>query len=483
VAEPRRTPGPLGLGAALLHRVRRNHTPPAAAARPEPAEPRRSSAYERRTQRTLAAQGPLQTAIRRFHIPRTPLLWLAIFGPGLIAANAGNDAGGIATYAQAGASYGYSLLWVILVVTFSLAVVQEMCARMGAVTGKGLSDLIREQFGIRWTLGAAVALFVANAGTAFSEFIGIAAAMELFHVSRYIAVPIAAVVLWLIVVRGSYRAVERVFLVMTVAFFAYPVSALLGHPNWLSVAKGTFVPTLRADPDYLKVLVALIGTTITPYMQVYVQSAVAEKGITPRDYPLERADVYAGTVFGNLISFFIIVATGATLFLHGSGVQINSASEAAKALQPLAGSGATVLFAVGLLGASLLAGAVLPLTTAYSVAEAFGFEKGVSMGFREAPVFMGIFTGLIGVGALVALIPGLPVFQVLLIIQVVNGLLLPVVLIAALRLTNDVELMGEYRNGRVFNIIAVATVIFVGTLSTLLLLATVLQPFGIGFGS
>jgi NRAMP (natural resistance-associated macrophage protein)-like metal ion transporter len=482
VADPRRTPGPNGSWASRLHLFRRGPAPDTAA-RPETAESHRPSAYERRTQRTLAAQGPLQTAIRRFHVPRTPLVWLAIFGPGLIAANAGNDAGGIATYASAGAAYGYSLLWVLVIITCSLAVVQEMCARMGAVTGKGFSDLIREQFGIRWTLAATAALFVANAGTAFSEFIGIAAAMELFHVSRYIAVPIAAVVLWLVVVRGSYKAVERVFLAMTVVFFAYPISALLGHPNWIAVAKGTLIPTLRANPDYLKVLVALIGTTITPYMQVYVQSSVAEKGITPRDYSLERADVYVGTLFANLISLFIIVATGATLYLHGTGVQITSADQAAKALEPLAGSGATVLFAVGLLGASLLAGAVLPLTTAYSVAEAFGFEKGVSMGFSEAPVFMGIFTGLIGVGALIALIPGLPLFQVLLVIQVVNGLLLPVVLIAALRLTNDVELMGEYRNGRVFNVIATATTIFVIALSSLLLLSTVLQPFGVSFGS
>jgi len=468
VAEPRRNPGPRLWWAALLRVFRR--------------EPRPTSAYTRATQRRLAAQGPLQAAIRRFHVPRRPLLLLAIFGPGLIAANAGNDAGGIATYAQAGASYGYSLLWVILIITFSLAVAQEMCARMAAVTGKGLSDLIREQFGIRWTLFATAALFVANAGTAFSEFIGIAAAMELFHVARYISVPVAAVVLWLIVVRGSYKAVERIFLLMTVAFFAYPVSAFLAGPNWLAVGKGTFVPTLRANPDYLKVLIALIGTTITPYMQVYIQSAVAEKGVTMRDYPLERADVYAGTLFGNLISFFIIVATGATLFLHGAGVRIDTAAQAARALTPLAGSGATVLFAIGLLGASLLAGAVLPLTTAYSVTEAFGFEKGISMGFREAPVFMGIFTGLIGVGALIALVPGLPVFQVLLVIQVVNGLLLPVVLIAALKLTNDRELMGEYRNGRVFNVIAVATTVFVIVLSTALLLVTVLQPLGVSFG-
>ncbi|MHB8574560.1 MAG: Nramp family divalent metal transporter [Dehalococcoidia bacterium] len=419
--------------------------------------------------------------LRRVRLPRGLLLWLAIFGPGMISANAGNDAGGITTYAQAGAQYGYSLLWVMVVITISLAVVQEMCARMGAVTGKGLTDLIREQFGIRWATFATVALFIANAGTAFSEFIGIAAAMELLGVSRYIAVPIASVTLWLVVVRGSYKAVERIFLVMAIAFFAYPISAFLAHPAWADVGRGAFVPRLSGDANYLKVLIALIGTTVTPYMQIYVQSAVAEKGVTPQTYPLQRADVYVGTIFGNLISMFIIIATGATLFVSGQH-NIASAADAARALVPLAGSGAKVLFAIGLLGASLLAGAVLPLTTAYSVSEAFGFEKGVSMGFREAPVFMGIFTGLIVVGSAIALTPGLPIIDVLLNLQVVNGILLPVVLIAALRLTNDAELMGEFRNGRVFNAIAIATTGFVVLLSSVYLVLQILDPFGIKFG-
>jgi Mn2+/Fe2+ NRAMP family transporter len=452
-----------------------------AAARPEQADrPDFASAW-RRTERNLPSQGRLQSFIRHFHVPRTLLLSLAVFGPGLIAANAGNDAGGIATYAQAGARYGYSLLWVLVIISVSLAVVQEMCARMGAVTGKGFSDLVREQFGIRWAFFVTLALFVANAGVGFSEFIGIAAAMELIGVSRYIAVPVAAFVLWFVVARGSNKVVERVFLIMTVAFFAYPISAFLAHPNWLSVGRHMIVPTFQANADYLKVMIALIGTTVTPYMQIYVQSAVVDKNVTPADYPLERVDVYVGTAFGNLIAMFIIVATGATLYVHQQ-YNIGSAADAARALEPLAGEGAKVLFAVGLLGASLLAAAVLPITTAFSAAEVFGFEKGVSMGFREAPVFMGIFTALMALGAAVALIPGLPVIQVLLVIQVVNGILLPVVLIAALKLTNDRELMGQYRNGPVFNTVAIATVVFVLALSSIYLLLTVLEPFGITFG-
>jgi Mn2+/Fe2+ NRAMP family transporter len=344
---------------------------------------------------------------------------------------------------------------------------------MGAVTGKGFSDLVREQFGIRWTAAIVVALFFANGLTAFSEFVGIAAAMEMVGVSRYIAVPIAGVVLWLLVTRGSYRAVERIFLLMTVAFFAYPISAILAHPNWKDVGTSLVVPHLHNNSQYLIDMIALIGTTVTPYMQIYVQSAVVDKGVTPRDYPLERLDVYLGTLFGNTMSAFMIIATGAAFLAAGSHlVSINSAADAARALEPLAGSAAKPLFAVGLLGASMLAAGVLPLTTAYSVAEAFGFEKGVSFGFRDAPVFMGIFTGFIALGVLVALIPNLPLVSVLIAVQVVNGVLLPVVLVAALRLTNDAELMGRYRNGPIFNTIAVLMTVFVGALSIALLVVT-----------
>lgn len=443
------------------------------------AELREKSALTRRTERALATQGPVQAALRKLHLPRSPLVYLAIFGPGLIAANAGNDAGGVITYAQVGAAHGYDLLWVLLVITVSLAVIQEMCARMGAVTGKGFSDLVREQFGIRWTAAVVLALFFANTLTACSEFVGIASAMELFGVARYLSVPVAGAILWLIVVRGSYKGVERVFLLMTIAFFAYPISAVLAHPQWGDVAKSLVIPRFHSNSQYVIDMIALIGTTVTPYMQIYVQSAVVDKGVTPRDYPLERLDVYSGTAFGNIISAFMIIATGAALLALGDKLgPISTAADAARALEPLAGSAAKPLFAIGLLGASLLAAAVLPLTTAYSVTEAFGFEKGVSMGFREAPVFMGIFTGLIVLGGAVALIPGLPLVSVLVAVQVVNGLLLPVVLIAALRLTNDSDLMGKYRNGPIFNAVAVLTTVFVIVLSIILVVITVGGLFG-----
>lgn len=452
---------------------RRAERPAADERAPQPAEGRRKNLFQRRTERALEAQGWLPETIRRLRLPRSPLIYLAIFGPGLIAANAGNDAGGVITYAQVGAAHGYDLLWVLVVITVSLAVIQEMCARMGAVTGKGFSDLVREQFGIRWTAAVVVALLFANGLTAFSEFVGIAAAMELLGVTRYVAVPIGGVALWLLVTRGSYSVVERIFLIMTLAFFAYPISAILAHPHWGDVGKALVVPHLHSDSQYLTDMIALIGTTVTPYMQIYVQSAVVDKGVTPRDYPLERLDVYLGTLFGNVMSAFMIIATGAAFLAAGSHlVSINSAADAARALQPLAGDAAKPLFAVGLLGASMLAAGVLPLTTAYSVAEAFGFEKGISFGFREAPVFMGIFTGFIALGVLIALIPALPLVQVLIAVQVVNGVLLPVVLIAALRLTNDAELMGRYKNGPIFNAIALLTTIFVGSLSIVLLIIT-----------
>lgn len=435
------------------------------------------AAMERRRRVRTAARGWLRrggegalAALRRRYARL--FLFLGVLGPGLISANAGNDAGGIATYASAGASYGYSLLWVMFLVTISLAVVQEMCARMGAVTGKGLSDLIRENFGIRWTFVAMLGLLISNAGVAVSEFIGIAAVGDLFHIPRIVIVPLAAVALWAFIVFGSYRSAERVFLLLTLPFLAYPVAALLARPDWGAVAHGALVPTFRSDPAYIAIVVALIGTTITPYMQIFVQSSVAEKGVTAEGYPLERIDVYAGAIFGDLIDFFIIVATGATLFTHG--IQVETAADAARALEPFAGSAAVLLFGVGLFGACMLSGAVLPLTTAYSLSEAFGFEKGISRGFGEAPVFMGIFTGLIVLGALVALVPGLPIIAMLLAIQVLNGALTPIVLIAALRLTNNREVMGDHRNGPIFNIVATVTVVIVIGLTVALLAMTLL---------
>jgi NRAMP (natural resistance-associated macrophage protein)-like metal ion transporter len=413
--------------------------------------------------------------VRRAVSSRRGLLaYLAVIGPGVIAANAGNDAGGIATYASAGADYGYSLLWTLIPLVLALGIVQETCARMGAVTGKGLSDLIREQFGVRWTVLVMLALLVANGGVTVSEFVGIAAATELFGVPRYVSVPLAAFAVWWLVVKGSYRRVERVFLLMSLVFLGYIVSAFMARPEWGEVARGFVRPQIDFNAGYLFTVVALIGTTISPYMQVFVQSSVVEKGVTEEDYALTRADVWTGTIFAMAIAFFIAVATAAKL--HTTGVRIESAEQAAKALEPLAGPYATALFGVGLFGASMLAAAVLPLSTAYSISEALGFEKGVSRSFREAPIFLGIFTFLIAVGGLVAILPGLPLFRVLLVTQVINGLLLPVLLVSILRLVNNRELMGAHTNGRVYNAASWLTAAAVSALS-LLFIATRLFDF------
>jgi NRAMP (natural resistance-associated macrophage protein)-like metal ion transporter len=396
--------------------------------------------------------------------------YLAILGPGMITANAGNDAGGIATFASVGAEHGYRLLWILIPITISLGLVQEMCARMGAITGKGLADLIRERFGVRWTALVMLALLIANGGVTVSEFVGIAAATELFGIPRFVSVPIAAISIWWLIVKGSYQRVERVFLLMTLVFVGYVVSAFLARPEWGTVAVELVKPSFSLDHAYLFTVVAVVGTTISPYMQVYVQSSVVEKGVTAEEYQRTRIDVWVGTIFAILIVFFIVVSTAATLHKHG--IQINSAADAARALRPLAGNYAEVLFGVGLFGASMLAAGVLPLATAYSVSEALGFEKGVSRSFREAPTFIGIFTFLVAVGAAIAVIPNLPLIRVLLVTQVINGLLLPVILFAILRLINNRELMGTHVNGRVYNIGAWLTAIIVTSLSLLLVLVT-----------
>jgi Mn2+/Fe2+ NRAMP family transporter len=404
---------------------------------------------------------------------RTPLLAaLAVLGPGLIAANAGNDAGGIATYASVGARYGYDLLWMMVVITISLVVVQEMAARMGVVTGKGLADLVREQYGIRWALFATGSVLVANLGICISEFIGIGAALALAHVPVQISVPIGAVAVWLLLVRGTYKVAEKIFIAMTIPFFAYPIAAILAHPHWGSVGKAIVVPHVQTSPGYVLLFVATAGTTITPFMQLYLQSAVVERGIGPEDLNKERAEVISGSIFANLVASFIIIATAATLYVHGHR-HVSSAAEAAKALAPFAGRFAEVLFAVGLLGASLLAAAILPVTAAYVIAETFGFEKGISRTPREAPVFVGVVTALVVIGAIVAMIPGIPVFRLLVGVQAVNGVLLPITLFFVWRLSANAELMGRYRNGRVFNLIAGATVLATSALSVILLVVTV----------
>ncbi|MCX6021778.1 MAG: Nramp family divalent metal transporter [Chloroflexi bacterium] len=405
-------------------------------------------------------------------------LYLSALGPGLIAAVAGNDAGGIATYSSVGAAYGYDLLWMLVLVAFSLVVVQEMCARMGAVTGKGLSDLIRENFGPRWTTFAMLTLLVANTATTMTEFAGIGAAGEIFGISRYITIPISAAVVWWLVVKGSYERVERLFLLLALAFFAYPISALLARPDWGVVARSTVSPSFHFESRYLLMFVATVGATVTPYMQLFQQSSVVEKGITTADYRYERFDVIVGSLFSSLVAFSIIVATAATLHLAGQ-TEIGDAADAARALEPLAGQFAGGLFAVGLFGASMLAAGVLPLATAYSLTEAFGWEKGISQGFSEAPIFYSLFTGQIVLGALAPLWPNLPIIEFLVVVQVLNGLLMPVMLVFITKLAGNRELMGRYGNGPRMSGVAWTIAGTMAALALLMLAATLLPLAGI----
>lgn len=402
--------------------------------------------------------------------------YLAILGPGIIAANAGNDASGIATYSTAGAAYGYSLLWAFIPITLSLVVVQEMCVRMGVVTGQGLADLIREQFGVRWTALVMLALLVANSGVIISEFVGISQASELIGIPRFVTIPLTAGLIWWLVVKGSQKRVERVFLAMSLVFFSYVIAAILAKPDWQAVGTGFVKPAFSLETGYLFTIMALIGTTVTPFMQVYVQSSVVEKGMDLDDLKLARVDVTVGTLFACIISAFIVICTAATLHVNGI-TSIDSAATAAESLIPVAGSYAKYLFAIGLFGAAMLAMGVLPLATAYSISEALGFEKGLSRSFREAPIFLGIFTALILIGASVALIPGIPQIKLLLFTQCVNGLLLPVILIAIVSLANNSEIMGKHKNSLLFNICAWTITGIVSCLSLMLIGKTIADMF------
>jgi Mn2+/Fe2+ NRAMP family transporter len=415
--------------------------------------------------------------------PRGIWKWLLILGPGLIATSAGNDAGGIATYSSAGAKFGYDMIWVMVLLTVSFAVVQEMCSRLGAATGRGLLDLIREQFGISWTLFAIVIIVIANGGVTISEFVGIGAASELLGVSSYISVPIAAVVLWYLVIFGSYAKVEKVFLLMTLVFFAYPIAAILGKPDWSAVASGTFIPKIRFESEYIFLLVGLLGTTITPYIQIFQQSSTVERGAARKHYGQERLDAYFGSVFSNLMSVSMIIATAATLYVAGQH-NIESAADAAKALEPVAGSSARVMFSVGLLGASLLAGGVLPLATSYAISEAFGIPKGVNLDYRRGKVFFGLFTAFIVLGAAVALIPNLPIFPLLVGIQVLNGVLLPIILVFILVLINNKQLVGELKNTTIYNLLGWGTFAMITIAVIVMLAGQLLEVLGIHlFGS
>lgn len=399
------------------------------------------------------------------------LLLFAVLGPGFITANVDNDSGGILTYSQAGAQYGYKLLWTIIPITLALIVVQEMCARMGVVTGKGLSDLIREEFGLRITFFVMILLVIVNFGNVMAEFSGIAGSMQLFHVSKYISVPLCAFIVWALVVKGDYKSVEKVFLLASTVYIAYIFAGVLSSPNWHeAIVQTVRIPgrSVWSDRNYVYMTVGIIGTTITPWMQFYLQSSIVEKGIDVRQYKHSRLDVIVGSIFTDVVAWFIIVACAATLYTHGMR-NIAEASDAADAMKPLAGQYAFILFAAGLFNASLFAACILPLSTAYTVCEGLGLESGLDKSFKEAKFFYWFYTLLLALGAAVVLIPNFPLINVIIGSQVLNGILLPVVLIFMLRLVNRPELMGTYTNSRWFNIIAWMTAIIVICLSVVLM--------------
>jgi NRAMP (natural resistance-associated macrophage protein)-like metal ion transporter len=399
-------------------------------------------------------------------------LLLAVVGPGLITSNVDNDAGGISVYTQAGAQYGYALLWSLIPMTIALYVTEEMCARMGVITGKGLSDLIREEFGFRSTFFVMVTGFFVDLANVVAEFAGIAAAMQIFHVSKYISVPIAAVLVWVLVLRGTYRQVEVIFLAACVLYLSYVVSAIFAKPDWLEAARNTVIPSLHFNAGYLVMLTGLVGTTIAPWQFFYLQASFVEKKVSARQYPQARADVLIGSISCMVVVFFIIVCTAATLYVTGQR-NISDAAEAAKALIPLAGKWAGTLFAFGLLNASLFAASILPLSTAHVICEGLGFEAGIDHKFNEAPIFYWLYTILIAVGAGIVLLPNAPLWKILIFSQVGNGVWLPVVVIFILLLVNRRDLMGEYVNTLMFNIVAWVTAIAMIALTLVLSYAAI----------
>ena len=403
-----------------------------------------------------------------WRIWRTRLILIfAVLGPGFITANVDNDAGGILTYSSAGAQYGYRLLWTMIPITLALIVVQEMCARMGVVTGKGLSDLIREEFGLRITFVIMVLLVIVNFTNVVTEFSGIAGSMQLFHVSKYLSVPICALIVWALVVKGDYKSVEKIFLIASVFYIAYIITGVLSGPDWhLAILETVKLPphTMWSDKSYVYMTVAVIGTTITPWMQFYLQSSIVEKGVTVRQYKASRLDVIIGSIFTDVVAWFIVVACAATLYTHGIR-NITEASDAAGAMKPLAGQYAFILFAAGLFNASLFAASILPLSTAYVVCEGLGVESGLDKSFGEAKFFYWLYSILLFAGAAVVLIPNFPLVSFSILSQVLNGILLPVILIFMLKLINKYELMGKYTNSRGFNVIAWFTALIVIALS------------------
>ena len=402
------------------------------------------------------------------------VLLLAVIGPGFITANVDNDAGGIATYSQAGAQYGYTLLWMMIPITIALVIVQEMASRMGAVTGKGLSDLIREEFGLRATFFLMVALIATNFFNIMAEFAGIASSFELFHVPKYISVPVCALVVWGVVVHGTYRSVEKVFLMASAFYIAYIVSGILAHPDWRAAALSTMTRPESIgfrNYGYLSMAIGLVGTTIAPWMQFYLQASVVEKGVTARQYRASRWDVIIGCLFAAIVAWFIVVACAATLHTAGK-YEIQTGADAAMAFRPLAGDYAYLLFAAGLFNASLFAASILPISTAYAVCEGMGFESGLDKRFHEAPAFYWLYTLLIVLGAAAVLFPGFSLIRVMVLSQVANGILLPFVLVFVIVLINDKELMGRYVNSRWYNIVSWGTVGTMVALTVAMVIAT-----------
>ncbi len=402
---------------------------------------------------------------------RSFALFFALIGPGIITSNVDNDAGGITTYSLAGANYGLTLLWILIPITVVLIIIQEMSARMGVVSGKGLSDLIRERFGAKATFYLMMALFFANLGNTVSEFAGIAASLEIFGISKYASVPVSAFLVWWLVVKGSYKSVEKVFLYACVFYIAYIISGFMGKPDWNTVGKALVTPTLKFDTGFITMAIGIIGTTIAPWMQFYLQSSVVDKGLKAEDYHYTRLDVIFGSITVNVVAFFIIMICAVTLFQNG--IKIETAKDAALALKPLAGEYCTWLFAFGLLNASLFAASILPLSTAYTVCEAFGWESGLDHRFVEAPQFYGMYSLMILLGAGFILLPNAPLIQIMYYSQVVNGILLPFILIFMLLLVNDRRIMGEYVNGRFMNSLSWATVAILVVLSLSLVVSSI----------
>jgi NRAMP (natural resistance-associated macrophage protein)-like metal ion transporter len=413
---------------------------------------------------------------RRFKLTwKKAVIFISIIGPGIITASIDNDASGITTYSVAGARYGTILLWTLIPTTIALIVVQEMAARMGVVTGKGLSDLIRENYGVRATFFMMIILLIANFGTTIAEFAGWAASMEIFGLSKYIMVPFGAFLIWILVTRGSYRVVESVLLGACLLYFGYIISGIMAKPEWGQVLKSTVVPRVKFEPEFMMLSIAIIGTTITPWMQFYLQSSIAEKGIKKEDYKYSKLDVTAGCFMTNIVAFFIIVTCATVLFPQG--IRINQAHEAAYALKPFAGEYASVFFAVSLANASILGAIIVPLATAYYICEAMGWEAGINKSFKQAPQFMWIYTALIAVSAVLVLIPGAPLVLLMVFSSVLNGILLPFVLVFALSLINNKKIMGDFVNSKGHNYISWATVVILIALTTALLVMTILPKF------